>query len=140
MEAANACIATHAQQAIAISFIPLVSVPLVHGLCAKMIVALNEIFGIPADGAEIVSDILTGLVMAPAMAIPLLGAGVSHTYIKSIGQHYAQAVATVLAAATDEERNDNALIAERIERELHNIHQQQRARRMGRRKSGKGAT
>jgi len=133
MEAANACISANSKQAVAISFIPLVSTPLVHGICVKMIVQLNKIFGIPTDtrfGSEIFNDVLAGVVLAPAMAIPLLGAGMAHVYIKYIGQDYAKAVATVLESAEKEEIEDGNLIADRIKNELQNMYKQRRTRRL----------
>ena len=133
MEAANACIAANSKQATVISFVPLVSIPLVHGICVKMIVQLNKIFGIPTDkrfDSEIFYDILTGIVMAPAMAIPVLGASVAYSYIKSIGECYAQAVITVLDSAEQEEIEDKNMIADKIKNELQKIHRQRRIQRM----------
>ena len=133
IEEANACIEANSKQAVAISFIPLVSVPLVHGLCVKMITQLDKIFGISTDkrfGSEIFSDILAGIMMAPAMAIPILGAGVAHTYIKCIGDYYAKAVAAVLASATPEDLEDKNLIADRVKKELQDMHNQRRVRRL----------
>ena len=138
MKAAKLCITANSKQAIAISFVPFISIPLVHGICIKMIMQLNKIFGIPTDkrfGSEIFNDILTGIVMTPAMAIPVLGAGVAHTYIKSIGEYYAQAVATVLDSATKDELENRNLIADKIKNELENIHNQRRAQYIARRKS-----
>ena len=134
MDAANACIDANSKQAVAISFVPLVSIPLVHGICVKMIVQLDKIFGIPTDtrlGSEIFHDILTGIVMAPAMAIPILGAGVAHGYIKSIGECYAKAVATVLDSAQEDEISDRNRIADKIKNELQNMHKQRRTQRKG---------
>ena len=133
MKKANACIVAHSKQAIAISFVPLVSIPLIHGICVKMIVQLNGIFGIPTDkrfDSEIFSDILTGIVIAPAMAVPVLGAGVAHIYIKSIGECYAQAVSTVLNSIGGEELKNRIQLADRIKNELQNIHKQHRIQRL----------
>jgi len=133
MEAAKACIEDNSSQAVILSFVPLVSVPLVHGICVKMIVQLNKIFGIPTDirfGSEIFNDILTGIVMAPALAIPILGAGVANAYIKSIGEYYAKAVTTVLESISVEEIEDKNQLADKIKSELQNMHKQYRAQRL----------
>jgi len=133
IEAANACIKYSSRQAVVISFVPLVSIPLIHGICVKMIVQLNRIFGIPTDmrfGSEIFHDILTGIVIAPAMAIPVLGAGVAHVYIKSIGEYYSRAVMAVLDSVEKEEIEDRSRIADRIKYELQNMHKQRRTQRM----------
>jgi len=135
MEAANDCIAANSKQAAAISFVPFVSVPLVHGLCVKMIVQLNKIFGISTDtrfGSEIFNNLLAGVVMAPAMALPLLGAGMSYLYIKSIGEDYATAAVAVLSSVEKEEGagdEDKYLIADKIKLELQNMYKNRRAQR-----------
>jgi len=141
MEAANTCILANSKQAAAISFVPLVSVPLVHGICVKMIVQLNKIFGISTDtrfGSEIFNNVLAGVVMAPVMALPLLGAGMSYVYIKSIGEDYATAVAAVLSSVEKEKDagsaccvdiEDECLIADRIKLELQSMYKYRRTRR-----------
>jgi uncharacterized protein (DUF697 family) len=127
LEQARACIETHANQAIAVSFIPLISTPIVYGVCTKMIVQLDKIFGIPTKkgwDSEIVNNILAGVIAAPALMIPILGAGVASVYIKSIGENYAKAVSTVLSHATDEERHDSEYITRSIKEELQKIYAQ----------------
>jgi len=129
VEKAQKCIDAHAKQAIAVSFIPLVSIPIVYGVCAKMIVKLDKIFGIPtAKGwdSEILSDVLAGVVAAPALAIPLLGAGVASSYIKSIGEDYAGAAAVVVSVATPQELGDSAFVARRVKEELQIIYNKKR--------------
>ena len=82
---AQKCIESHVNQAIAVSFIPLVSVPIVYGVCAKMIVKLDKIFGIPtAKGwdSEILNDIIAGIVVAPELVIPLLKEELQKIYDK----------------------------------------------------------
>jgi len=98
-EKAQKCINAHAKQAMAASFIPLASIPIIYVVCAKMIVKLDKIFGIPTSkglGSEILQDVIVGVIAAPALAIPVLGAGVSSVYIKSIGNNYAEAVSEVV--------------------------------------------
>jgi len=133
LENVRECIDSHAKQAVAVSFIPFISVPIVYGVCAKMIVALDKIFGIPTEtgwDSEIVSDILAGVVAAPALAIPLLGAGAASIYIKSIGENYARAVAAVVSRATADELTDGAFIARRVKEELHDAHARRREKRV----------
>ena len=132
---AQKCIDAHAKQAIAVSFIPLVSLPIVYGVCAKMIVKLDKIFGIPtAKGldSEILNDVIAGIIAAPALAIPLLGAGVASTYIKSIGESYAQAVSAVINTAAPQELSDGAFVSNRVKEELQKIHAKQREKRLER--------
>ena len=135
LKKAQACIDTHAKQAVAVSFIPFISVPIVYGVCAKMIVQLDKIFGIPtAKGwdSEVVGNILAGVIAAPALAIPLLGAGAASVYIKSIGENYAKAVAIVISNATPEELNDNEFITQSVKDELQKIYAQRREARQKR--------
>jgi uncharacterized protein (DUF697 family) len=139
-EKAQKCVNTHAGQAIAVSFIPLVSVPIVYGVCAKMIVQLDKIFGIPtAKGwdSEILNDIIAGIIAAPALAIPILGAGVASSYIKSIGESYAQAVAAVVSTSAPEELSDGTFVADRVKEELQKIYAKQREKRRERMKDRK---
>ena len=135
---ADKCIETHAKQALAVSFIPLVSVPIVYGVCTKMIVQLDKIFGIPtAKGwdSEIASDIMAGVIAAPALAIPFLGAGVAAVYVKSIGKSYAQAVTEVVKTSTPQELSDGALVTSRVKEELQKIYAKKRAERLARKGS-----
>jgi len=135
VEKAQKCIDFHAKQAMAVSFIPLVSLPIVYGVCAKMIIQLDKIFGIPtAKGwdSEILNDIIAGIIAAPALAIPLLGAGVASTYIKSIGETYAQAVVIVVSTSTPEELSDSVIVTNRVKKELQKIHASQREKRLAR--------
>jgi len=134
-EKAQKCIKTHTRQAIAVSFIPLVSVPIVYMVCAKMITKLDKIFGIPtAKGwdSEIVGDIMAGIIAAPVLAIPLLGAGAAAAYIKSVGGSYAQAVTEVVSTSTPQELNDVTFVAYRVKEELKKIYAKQRENRLER--------
>ena len=140
VEKAQKCIDAHFKQAIAVSFIPLVSVPIVYGVCAKMIVQLDGIFGIPtAKGwdSEIIHNVFAGIIAAPALAIPVLGAGVASAYIKSIGESYANAVAAVVSNSTLEELSDGAIVSCRVKEELQKIYTKQREKRNERMKDRK---
>ena len=130
-ENAQKCIDAHIKQSIAVSFIPVVSLPIVYGVCVKMILQLDKIFGIPtAKGwdSEIMQDLMTGVVAAPALIIPVLGAGVASVYIKSIGENYAQAVSAVVRTATSQELGDGAFVARRVKEELKKIYAQRKKR------------
>ena len=134
-ENAKKSIDSHIKQAMAASFIPLVSLPIVYGVCAKMILQLDKIFGIPtAKGwdSEIVQDLMAGIVVAPALIIPVLGAGVASAYIKSIGENYAQAVSAVVSTATSQELSDSTFVACRVKEELNQIHAKQQKKRLER--------
>ena len=134
-EQAQDCIKAHAKQAIAVSFIPLVSLPIVYGVCAKMIIKLDKIYGITtATGwdSEITQDIMAGVIAAPALAIPFIGAGIAGAFVKSIGSSYSQAVAAVVTVSTPQELTDDAIVAERVKNELKKIYAKQRQERLER--------
>jgi len=128
-EKAQRCIDSHAKQALVVSYIPLVSLPIVYGVCAKMIVKLDKIFGIPTAkglGSEILQDVMVGVIVAPALAIPILGASVATFYIKSIGRNYTSAVTAVINTDPIHKLCDSAFAAKRIREELQKIHASQR--------------
>jgi len=132
------CIEMHVKQALAVSFIPLVSAPVVWGVCVKMIVRLDGIFGIPtAKGwdSEILHDVMAGVIAAPVLAIPLLGAGAAAVFVRSIGTSYANAVESVLAVATEEERVDVNYVSTHVKAALKKQHEEKRERRRARRAS-----
>ncbi|MCL2377250.1 MAG: hypothetical protein FWC76_07650 [Defluviitaleaceae bacterium] len=138
VEKAQRCVDSHVKQAMAASFIPLVSLPVVYGICAKMIVKLDKIFGIPtAKGwdSEIVQDLMVGVVAAPALLIPVLGAGVAAAYVKSIGENYAKAVATVVGASAPQELSDSRFVARQVKEELRKIRAPQRDKQLARPKN-----
>ena len=139
-EQAQKCIDSHAKQAIVVSFIPLVSLPIVYGVCTKMIVQLDKIFGIPTElgwDSEIIQDIFAGIVAAPALLIPFAGAGAAAVYVKSIGQDYTTAVTAVLEGADAPDLSDTALISQRVKEELKKIHANKRGKRNERIKTRK---
>jgi len=90
-----------------------------------MITKLDKIFGIPtAKGwdSEIVQDLVVGIIAAPALLIPVLGAGVAASYVKSIGANYAKAVAAVVSTSVPQELSDSRFVALRVKEELKKIH------------------
>jgi len=137
-EKAQKCVETHAKQAVVVSFIPLVSIPIIYGVCAKMIIKLDKIFGIKtAKGfnSEIVYNIAAGIIAAPALAIPFLGAGIASVYIKSIGETYVEAVSAVVGSSTLQEISNNALTARRLKEELQKIYAKKRKDQLERQKN-----
>jgi len=102
-----------------------VSLPIVYGVCAKMIIKLGRIFGLPSAeglGSEILQDVMVGVVIAPALVIPILGANVAASYIKTIGRNYAEAVTAVICTSNTQKLGDGAFVAKRVRDELQRIH------------------
>jgi len=87
-EQGKKCIEKHSRKAVTATFVPLVSVPLVHSLCAAMLSELNKIFGVDAVKSEQPSNIALGVIMTPLMAIPLWGAVAASSYIETVGKSY----------------------------------------------------
>ena len=126
----KACVSSHAAQALAVSFVPLVSLPLVHGVCVKMILSLDRIFGIPTAkglGSEIFEDVLVGIIAAPVLMVPFLGAFAAAAYIRTTGEYYLEAVVRVVESGAD--LMDADIVSLRIKEELHAIHAKRRRRR-----------
>ena len=128
----KACVESHSTQALAISFVPLISMPLVHGVCVKMILQLDEIFGIPTAkgiGSEVFEDVLVGIIAAPVLMVPFLGAFASAAYIRTTGEYYLEAVANIVESGID--LSDADVVSAQIKDELHTIHEKRRNRRKG---------
>jgi len=101
-------------------------------VCTKMIVKLDKIFGIPTElgwDSEIVQDLFAGIVAAPALLVPFLGAGAAAVFVKSVGQNYAAAISAVLESPTPPDLTDKKEISARIKEELKKIHAAKRGKR-----------
>ena len=107
-----------------IGFIPGGCIPIVHGMCIKMIADLNKAAGIKGGGdfaSEIFADVVVGLIATPFMVVPLLSAAVANAYVSTVGKDYLKALMSVIYLSTDRELENNALIKERLSQELKKI-------------------
>ena len=123
-ETGNGIISDYASSAEKIGFIPGVCIPVVHGMCIKMIGDLNDLAGIKSGehfAEEIFKDVILGLVASPFMCIPLLSAFAASAYIEQIGKDYMKALFGVMDLSSDYELKDNALVKERLKKELSKI-------------------
>ena len=84
----EACIESYSKRAIQATFLPFVSVPVVHSLCAKMIASLSDMFDIDTANREKYSNIALGVVATPFILVPLWGAIAASAYIESVGKSY----------------------------------------------------
>lgn len=117
----NECNVKYADKAMKIGFLPGGCIPFVYGICIKMLVEIDKIFGIKtAKGfeEEIFANIIVGIIATPLMTIPLVSAGVAYAYVGSVGETYINSIVAVIHRSSDRELNDNALMAERIREEL----------------------
>ena len=88
----NECIEVFSKRALKASFLPLVSLPLVHGICVAMQAELDKIFDVGPAKAETYSNVALGIFATPFMAIPLLGAVPSEAYVRTVGISYMKAL------------------------------------------------
>jgi len=88
----KACVRSYAKKVVKASFLPLVSLPLAHGLCAAMLKDLDKIFGVGKAVDENPSNIALGLLATPFMAVPLWGAIAAKAYIETVGESYLRAL------------------------------------------------
>jgi len=86
------CIRGYCDKAVKASFLPLVSVPLVHRLCAAMLGELNKIFDVGPAKYENPSNIALGALVTPFVAVPVWGAIAAKAYIQTVGESYLKAL------------------------------------------------
>ena len=86
------CIEVFSKRALKASFLPLVSLPLVQGLCLAMQTELDKIFDVGTAKGEKYSNIALGIFATPLMLIPLLGAIPSEAYVRTVGKSYMKAL------------------------------------------------
>lgn len=118
---ADRCIQKHAQAAQNIGWFPGGCIPFVHGICIKMLYDLDSAVGIHTTkgfGAEIVSNVIVGIIATPFMGIPVLSSIVAQAYVQSVGENYRDALIAVIEKSTDSELANIELVSKRIREEL----------------------
>lgn len=70
------------------TFLPFVSLPLVHGLSAAMLAELSKIFGVSTAKNERLMGIGLGILATPFMLVPIWGAIAARSYIETVGNSY----------------------------------------------------
>ena len=88
----NECIRTYSKKAMKASFLPFVSIPVVHGLCVAMQSELDKIFEIGGAKGEKYSNIALGALATPFMAVPIWGAIPASAYVQTVGESYMKAL------------------------------------------------
>lgn len=117
----NDIIEKYASAATKIGFVPGGCIPVVHGICIKLIAELNNLVGFQSGkefADEIFSYVIVGIITTPFMVIPLLSAAVALGYVQAIGEDYLKAILNVIDQSSDRELQDNAFIKERLKQEL----------------------
>lgn len=117
----NAIVSDYSSAATKIGFIPGGCIPIVHGMCIKMIADLNKLAGIKGNANfadDIFANVVLGLISTPFMAVPLLSAAVAYAYVQQVGEDYMKALMSVIYLSSDHELENNELMKERLKREL----------------------
>lgn len=117
-------ISDYESSATKIGFIPGGCIPIVHGMCIKMISELNDIAGFKTGGNfadEVFTNVVLGIVATPLMIVPLLSAAAASSYVSTVGENYLEAMLNVINKSSDRELRDNSLMKERIKKELQNL-------------------
>ncbi len=117
----NTIISDYESKATKIGFIPGGCIPIIHGMCIKMIADLNSIAGFKSGKSfadEIFADAVIGLIATPFMVVPLLSAAVASAYVHTIGESYLKALISVIHLSSDRELTNNELMKKRLKEEL----------------------
>lgn len=111
----------YSDKAMKVGMAPIACVPIIHGMCIKMLIDLNGLVGINSAKSfaeNIFADAIIGIIVTPFMAVPLLSAGIASAYISAVGEAYLDALISVIGLSMDWELKNNALMAKRITEEL----------------------
>lgn len=117
----NRIINTYKSKATKIGFIHGGCIPIIHGMCIKMIADLNSAAGFQSGKGfadEKFADAVVGLIATPFLAVPLLSAAVASAYVQTVGENYLKALISVIHLSPDQELDDNELIKKRLKEEL----------------------
>jgi GTPase SAR1 family protein len=117
----NQIINDYGANATKIGFIPGGCIPIVHGMCIKMIADLNSTAGFKSGkefAEEIFTDAVLGLIATPFMVVPLLSAAVAYAYVQTVGESYLKALISVIHLSSDRELANNELMKKRLKEEL----------------------
>jgi len=115
------CVDRYSDKAMKIGFVPVGCIPIVHGMCIKMLVDLNSLVGINSAkefATDIFADAIVGVIATPFMAVPILSACVATAYIGAVGETYLNALTCVIERSNDWDLKNNELMSKRIREEL----------------------
>lgn len=128
-ERGKAIVLDYSSKATKIGFVPGGCIPIVHGMCIKMIADLNSISGIKFDGKfanEIFAGVVLGVIATPLMIIPFFSAAVAYAYVQQVGEEYMKALMNVIHLSSDRELEDNELMKKRLKEELSKLENSRR--------------
>ena len=114
-------IESYSDKALKIGFIPVGCIPIVHGMCIKMLVDLNRMVGLDETkgfATDIFADAVVGVIATPFMAVPLFSSIVASAYITAVGETYLDSLMAVIGKSKDSDLVNNELMAKRIKEEI----------------------
>lgn len=120
-EKANKCIESYSNKAHEIGFIAGGCIPMIYGICIKMMEDLNVLAGIKVERifmSKIFTNIILGIIVTPLMSIPVLSSLAASAYVKKVGENYLQALISVIYLSSDRELTNNMLMKKRLKEEL----------------------
>lgn len=115
------CVNKYGDKAIKIGALPIACIPIVHGMCIKMLIELNKIVGIDSTkgfATDIFANVIVGIIATPLMGVPILSPFIASGYIESVGETYLEALVNVIEKSSNKDLKDNVLMAKRIKEEL----------------------
>lgn len=114
-------ISNYESAATKIGFVPGGCIPIVHGMCIKMISDLNSVAGFKTSknfAEDVFANVIVGAIVTPFMVIPILSVVVAAGYVGGVGENYLKAMLNVINLSSDSELTNNTLIKERLKHEL----------------------
>ena len=115
------CVEKYTDKALKIGVVPWGCIPIVHGLCIKMLIELNRLVSINSAkryATDIFTDVVVGVIATPFMGVPLVSSAVAAAYVKSFGKTYLDALMSVIERSNDSDLKNTDLMAKRIREEL----------------------
>lgn len=104
-----------------IGIVPGGCIPVVHGICIKMISNLNHVMGFKdgkAFAKEVLENIVAGAMLTPLMMVPVFSAAIASSYIRTIGDSYLKILLEVVNFSSDQEIENSTLMESRLKAEL----------------------
>lgn len=120
-ESGQCYINDYSDKAMKVGIVPVGCIPIIHGICIKMLVDLNSMVGINSTkgfATDIFVNVVVGMIATPFLAVPLLSAGVASAYISAVGETYLDALINAIECSMDWELKNNELMSKRITEEL----------------------
>lgn len=117
----ESCIKRYEKTASKIGYVPVGCIPIIHGICIKMIVDLHKIFKISLKNSsikEVVGDVIIGAITTPFMAVPVFSSFMASSYVRTVGEYYLKVLVAVVEISTSDDLQDNVLMERRIRDEL----------------------